>query len=254
MQKFTEYIEFQEGNTPLLMSVPHGGIKKCEVIPKRTQGILGIDGETVKIAKSLVEAIKTQNRASNLENINPSYIISNVRRNKIDLNRKPTEAYNQNSSIAKDIYNFYHNTINNIVMRNIKLFNRSLLIDVHGFEKEKRPIGFRDVDIILGTNNLKSFFPEPVPKKEWGNNIRGKIIQKFIELSIPIAPGHPTRKEYVLKGGLITKKYGASQIPRSQAMQIEFSDKIRLYDKDLRNEVLKALAEAFSDYLGVSSY
>jgi N-formylglutamate amidohydrolase len=249
MQKFTEYIEFQKGNTPLLISVPHGGIKKSEFIPKRTQGILGIDGETVKIAKNLIEAIKKQNRAAKIENINPSYIISNVRRSRIDLNRKPIEAYSQNSPIAKDIYNFYHSTINEIIMSNLKLYSRSLLVDIHGFEKERRPVGFRDVDIILGTNNLKSFFPEPVPKREWGNTIRGKIIQKLTDLSIPIAPGHPTRKEYVLKGGLITKIYGASQIQRSQAMQIEFSDKIRLYDKELRNLVLKTLAEAFSEYL-----
>ncbi|MHA2049759.1 MAG: hypothetical protein ACW986_09115 [Promethearchaeota archaeon] len=238
----------------MLISVPHGGIKKCEFIPKRTQGILGVDGETVKIAKNLIVAIKKENRAQDLESLNPSYIISNVRRNKIDLNRNYLEAYNQNSSIAKEIYIFYHSTIHSIVMNNIKLYNRSLLIDIHGFEKEKRPVGFRDVDIILGTNNLKSFFPEPVPKKDWGNNIRGKIIQKLTELGIPIAPGHPTRKEYVLKGGLITKKYGASQILKSQAMQIEFSDKIRLQDKELRKRVLNTLAEVFSEYLTSVNY
>ena len=139
-------------------------------------------------------------------------------------------------------------------MSNVKLYDHSLLIDIHGFEKKRRPSGFRDVDIILGTNNLEAFFSEPIPKREWGNNIRGKIIQKFTELNIPIAPGHPTRKEYVLKGGLITKKYGASQIHRSQALQIEFSDSIRLYDKELRKVVITTLAEVFSEYLESPNY
>jgi hypothetical protein len=127
-------------------------------------------------------------------------------------------------------------------MDNLKFFGRSLLIDLHGFEKNKGPTGFRDVDIILGTNNLESFFSEPILRKHWVNSIRGKIIKKFLDLEILIAPGHPKRKEYVLTGGYITKVYGASQIPKSQAMQIEFSERIRIQDLELRELVLNALA------------
>jgi hypothetical protein len=101
----------------------------------------------------------------------------------------------------------------------------------------------------LGTNNLESFFSEPIRRENWGDNIRGKIIQKFLELKIPIAPGHPKRREYVLTGGYITKKYGASQIPQSQAIQIEFSDKIRIQDQVLRELVLNSLAEILVKHL-----
>jgi len=243
MLNLKDYVEFQKGTIPLIISVPHGGTLECENIPKRSNGILGIDGKTIEIAKKLMELIKTNFREQDLEFETPSYIISKVRRCKIDLNRDETEAFNPSSVIAKKIYNAYHNKVRGLVMNNLKLFNSSLLIDMHGFEKNKRPPGFRDVDIILGTNNLESFFVEPVLKRDWGNNIRGKIIQKFLELKIPIAPGHPKRREYVLTGGYITKKYGASQIPKSQAIQIEFSDKIRIQDQELRELVLNSLAK-----------
>ncbi|GAG86230.1 unnamed protein product [marine sediment metagenome] len=37
---------------------------------------------------------------------------------------------------------------------------------VHGqFEKNKRPPGYRDVEIVLGTKNLATIYPEPVPIK-----------------------------------------------------------------------------------------
>ncbi len=249
MLEITEYIAFHKGNIPLILSVPHGGKLECNNIPIRYQGILGIDGRTIKIAKKLIELItlEYQNQIGTAKT--PSYVISKVRRSKIDLNRDETEAYVQSSLTAQKIYNFYLDKIREIVLDNLNLFNRSLLVDVHGFEKHKRPQGYRDVELILGTNNLKSVFPEPVSIKEWGNNIRGKIIRNFQELSIPIAPSHPKRKEYVLTGGYITKKFGASQIPKSQAIQIEFSDRIRIYDKKLEDKVLNTLANIFFENL-----
>ena len=166
-----------------------------------------------------------------------------VRRSKIDLNRAEKEAYNQKSLLAREIYNHYHSKIKQWIFNNLKKYNRSLLIDIHGFEKDNRPPGFRDVEVILGTNNLRSFFPESIPKRNWANNIRGKIIQKFLELDIPIAPGHPRRKEYVLIGGYITRSYGASYIPKSQTIQIEISDRIRIHDKELREIATKILVD-----------
>jgi N-formylglutamate amidohydrolase len=237
-----DYLEFQKGTIPLIISVPHGGTLECENIPKRSHGILGIDGKTVEIAKKLMGLIRADFRQQNLKSKFPSYIISKVRRSKIDLNRIETEAFNPSSVIAREIYISYHSKLREFVIDNLKLHNRSLLLDIHGFEKDKRPQGFRDVDIILGTNNLESFFSEPIPRKDLGKNIRGEIIQNFTDLGIPIAPGHPKRKEYVLTGGYITKNYGASQIPKSQAMQIEFSDKVRIYDQKFQELVLISLA------------
>ncbi|MHA2009620.1 MAG: hypothetical protein ACXABO_19730 [Promethearchaeota archaeon] len=243
MVNLIDYVEFQKGNIPLIFSVPHGGTLECKSIPKRIKGIMGVDGRTTEIARNVIDLIEVSANNQNLGDIIPSYIISKVRRSKIDLNRDGTEAYFQESTLAKKIYDFYHSKINQIILDNLQVYGRSLLIDIHGFEKDKRPSGFRDVELILGTNNLESFYNEPMPRKCWGNNFRGKLIRKFNELQIPLAPGTPKRREYVLTGGYITKKYGASQIPNSQTLQIEFSDRIRIYDGELRKIVLHALIE-----------
>ena len=175
----------------------------------------------------------------------PSYIISKVRRSKIDLNRDEGEAYNPVSLLGKEIYRFYHGKIKELILENIRAHDYSMLLDIHGFERNNRPSGYRDVELILGTNNLESFFSKSIPKKDWAKNLRGKIIRRFLDLNIPIAPGHPRRNEYVLTGGFITQKYGASTITNSQAIQIEFSDRIRKFDTNLRSIVLHTIAEVF---------
>jgi hypothetical protein len=62
-------------------------------------------------------------------------------------------------------------------------------------------------------------------------------------VNVPIAPGHPRRREYALVGGYITQTYGTSNISKSKTMQIEFSDRIRILNKKLRKTVLQTLAE-----------
>ncbi len=243
--KRNKYIAYCQGSIPLIISVPHGGSYKVEEIPDRVEGIHGIDRNTVDIACSLRnKIIKKFN--SNQENKKvPSYIISKVHRSKIDFNRKESEAFQEKSNLARKIYHSYHNKIHELISYNLTKFKRSLLIDIHGFEKAKRPKGFRDVELVLGTNNLESMFKDKVPKHDRGKNFRGKIIKKFNELNIPIAPGLPSRREYVLTGGYIVQNYGASRIENSQAIQIEFSDTIRLYDEELREKTLNSLAHLF---------
>ena len=238
-----KFITFEKGTIPLILSVPHGGTLECEIIPKRLNGVLGIDRGTIELTQKLISCIKKISKKRISKSIMPSYIISDVLRSKIDLNREESKAYIQNSSLAKQIYQFYHKKIKDLILENINSFNNSLLIDIHGFESNKRPSSFRDVDLILGTNNLETFFSKPVPKKVWENTIRGKIIKKFIELNIAIAPGHPRRREYVLTGGYITQTYGSSKISKSKTMQIELSDRIRILDKKLRKIVIQTLAE-----------
>ena len=243
MYELEEYVDLKKGNIPLILSVPHGGSMECEVIPKRVNGVLGTDLNTKSLALKLISEIKLISQKQSMQPKEPSYIILKVKRSKIDLNREVNQAFINNSQLANRIYHFYHNQLKELIFSNIKQFNRSLLIDIHGFEKNRRPPGYRNVEIVLGTDNLRALFKEMIPKIDWSNNIRGELIEKFSELGIEIAPGHPRRKEYVLTGGFITKQYGASQIPGSQALQIEFSDTIRYKDFTLRKKVIKTIAE-----------
>ncbi len=239
MDNSNYFVEFSEGNSPLIISVPHGGSILLDIISRRTSGILGIDKNTVELTKKLIEKLTILGKR-------PSYVICKVHRSKIDLNRPETSAFNQESPLAKEIYRMYHEKIKEYISTALTRFPRSLLIDIHGFENNKRPQGFKEVEIALGTDNLKSLFSEPVPKRLWDRNIRGKIIKKFVKLGIPIAPGLPKRKEYILSGGLIIQQYGATSIVNSQAIQIEFSDNVRMYDKNKKKKVIDSLSEILS--------
>jgi N-formylglutamate amidohydrolase len=252
MEDLDKYITYEKGTIPLILSVPHGGDQIYEEIPERSSGILGIDKNTILLTENLIDHIQSvyQDRINKKEK--PSFIFCKVTRSKIDLNRPIEKAFNQTSILAKKVYQKYHEILKQYILHNIEIYNKSLLFDIHGFEVRSRPWGFRDVDIILGTNNLKSLFTASVKKKDWKNNIRGEIISKFLELDIPIAPGHQRRREYVLSGGYITKKYGASQLKNSESIQIEFSDRIRNYDGDLKSKVLKSLAEIIFTYFNQS--
>lgn len=231
------FIEHKKGKLPIIISVPHGGTLRVDSIPDRPKGILGTDKATIPLAKAIISYIKQ------MSNVEPSYVISKVHRCKIDLNRNESESYPINSQIAKKIYQLYHKKILEIIKHNLESFDYSLLIDIHGFEKDKRPKGYMDVELVLGTNNLSSLSSELVPVIKRESNIRGKIIKKFLELNIPIAPIHPHGKEYILTGGYIIQQYGAAKIPKSQAIQIEFSDNIRINNPPLKYKVLKALSE-----------
>jgi N-formylglutamate amidohydrolase len=247
-----KYIKFERGSLPLIISVPHGGTLEIKGIPNRSQGVLGIDKATIELAQELNSLLKNISPKYFSTPQTPSTIISKIRRKQIDLNREQSEAYSPDSNLAEKFYLFYHDKIKELILENINKFDNSILLDLHGFEKDKRPQGYRDVEIILGTNNLASFFSEPVSVKNRANNLRGNIIKKFIDLDIPIAPGHPRRKEYVLMGGYITRKYGASELEKSQVMQIEISDRIRIYDKELRNRVLESLADILLSHISKS--
>ncbi|MHA1724855.1 MAG: hypothetical protein ACTSXH_08440 [Promethearchaeota archaeon] len=243
-------IYFEKGTIPLIFSVPHGGSLTCKEIPERRNGIIGIDKGTIEMTRKLNSILSSRLKTKeNREKPLPFLIISNIKRSQIDLNRDEPKAYNSFSIIAKKLYHFYHDKIREFINFNLKHFGTSLLFDIHGFEKDKRPIGFRDVDIVLGTNNLKSISSNTIPRRDWDKNIRGLLIKKFLEYDIPIAPGHPRRREYVLTGGYITQVHGASSINNSIAIQIEFSDKIRIHDKNYQKEVLEIMATTIIEYL-----
>lgn len=245
-----KFLQFKKGTIPLIISVPHGGTLDYDLIPERENGIFGIDKNTIELARSLMKLLNEifYEKNTDLDHY-PSFIISRIKRSLIDFNRKEIEAFNQQSEIARKLYYFYHDKIKDFINYNITNFGTSLLLDIHGFEKEKRPKGYRDVDIVLGTNNLKSITNVTLRKKYWDKNLRGFLINNFLDINITIAPGHSKRKEYVLTGGYITQSYGFSNIKNSKTIQIEFSDEIRVFNKDLKKKVLNVLAETIYEHL-----
>ncbi len=244
-----EFIICRRGNIPLILSVPHGGINKFEdILLERKYGIKGTDKNTIKIALKLKESIKNYSQEKFKTQITPSLIFSDVHRSRIDFNRPPNEAYPVDSKLSKKIYNNFHENLKKLLFYNYQNWKISYLIDIHGFEKSKRPAGFMDVEIVIGTKNLQTIFPEGQPKNENHKNIRNLIIEELHKNNIFAAPVWPRQKEYVLTGGYITQKYGAENYNFSKSMQIEFSDEIRFKNKNLCLKVIRILSKTLSNF------
>ncbi|MFX1238179.1 MAG: hypothetical protein ACFFAS_12225 [Promethearchaeota archaeon] len=243
MDEMNRYIDYRNGTSPIILSVPHDGRLECETIPKRETGIFGYDKGTRKLANELSNLFAEISKQKTDKSLVPSLIASKLRRSKIDFNRSRNEAYRNESTLAKGIFSFYHDFIRKITIENIAKHNVSILLDIHGFESHKRPPGFRDVDVIIGTDNFKSIYPKEIPKKQWNNTIRGRLIYYLLDIGVAVAPGGQWAREIVLTGGYIIKQHGASSIPKSMAIQIEFSDKIRLRDNNLKEKALRVIAE-----------
>jgi len=234
------------GNIPLIFSIPHGGTNKFkDLLPEREEGIKGIDKNTIKIALKLKESIKNYSQEKFKTQIFPSLLFSNVHRSRIDFNRSPQEAYPKDSILSKNIYYDFHKNLKKLLYYNFQHWNISYLIDIHGFEKSKRPAGFTDVEIVIGTRNLRTLIPQEQIIDEKNNNIRNLIIKELYKNNILAAPIWPKLKEYVLTGGYITQKYGAENFNFSKSMQIEFSDEIRCNNKNFCLKVISILSKAF---------
>lgn len=231
MELLEPFINFESGNIPLIIETPHGGTYDiCTIEPLSMEKICGIDAGTIKLAKEIKNEI--MNKSNGM--MRPTMITSNVSRNKLDLNRPKRLANRTREEFGDCLYDIYHDTISRKIDENIEEFGKSLLITIHGMEHHTIPEGFRDVELVLGTNDLKS-----VQRNE---NIRGKIIEKMLQSNISTSPRHPKGREHVLTGGHAIKFHGKKKL--SDAVQLEFSDLIRMKKSDLRRRAVGNIADA----------
>jgi hypothetical protein len=120
MPKKKNYLIYNEGNIPLILSAPHTGTISPIHIPDRTEGVLVRDTYTKEILKNLVRYF----------DYHPYYIYSGIHRKKVDLNRDWKEA-TQGNGIAMTIWKTWHNIIGSFLEDSIKEFGRVLYIDLH---------------------------------------------------------------------------------------------------------------------------
>ena len=72
---FQDYIECRLGTIPLIFSVPHGGTADIENIPDRKSGILGVDKDTIQLARDLIKYVDELFHCARIDGKVPSYLI-----------------------------------------------------------------------------------------------------------------------------------------------------------------------------------
>jgi hypothetical protein len=122
------YIEYQVGTLPIVISVPHGGYLYPNSIPDRTcnNPVYATDAFTIELAE------KISNSLFKLTGCYPHIIYNNLKRSKLDCNRNLSDGACGNSE-ANIAWNEFHNFIDTAQLIANQNFNdNTIYIDLHG--------------------------------------------------------------------------------------------------------------------------
>jgi N-formylglutamate amidohydrolase len=139
-----------KGNVNIILSAPHGGNLLPDDVPDRTEGIyIRSSNENdsfhdkkrckTTVVKDIGTTEFTENVANELFkkwNLKPFIIIGKWHRKKIDFNRDILEG-TLNHPEAISAYENYHRNLNDTIDQVNQLFNKGLLIDIHGHSQGK---------------------------------------------------------------------------------------------------------------------
>lgn len=116
---FNELIH-RTGLINILITAPHGGSKKPDYLPDRTYGKLYRDSYTKSLTERIINKFKHK----------PYYLISNIHRRKVDLNRDLKEGA-QDNLYANNIWYHWNYLLSEYKCEILDLFDSGLHIDIH---------------------------------------------------------------------------------------------------------------------------
>ncbi|WP_121627640.1 hypothetical protein [Poseidonibacter antarcticus] len=138
------YIKYYKGNTPIILSAPHGGDAQPKDTKTRTSGVFDKDDYTYELTQLIVEEFYKQT------SLTPYAVIAEISREKVDLNRKKSEAFEDEK--ASLVYNQFHNSIEKSKLEIEEDFGKGLYIDIHG---QSHPKAYLEFGYLLDNDILK---------------------------------------------------------------------------------------------------
>lgn len=258
------FIEYQPGNLPLIISVPHGGYISPDSIPDRNCVDCAYvqDAYTQELARLIIAAFQ-QNTGCK-----PHVIFNLLHRKKLDMNRDSIMAADSNAALY--IYwNEYHNFIKAAKKKITDSYGKGLFIDLHGHGHTKQRIEYgyllydselRESDSMLNTPKRIS-----ISSIEYlaGNNASGSTHAQLLRgkyalgtiLATKGYPGVPSMQDpfplendAYFNGGYNTFYHGSSPGGSIDAIQMELYSAIR-FDSVKRAAFAKSLAASSLDFL-----
>lgn len=231
------FIEYEEGNMPLILTVSHGGSQKPDWIKDRLcpDAVNVQDEFTLELAEEIVAAFATNGTYK------PFVITNKLHRSKVDLNRNRFDATcgDPNSQRA---YDTFHGFIQEAKASIDQQFSKGVLIDIHGHghEIQRIELGYllyeeelRENDDALNqelllsyssiqhlaVNNLKGFTHAELLRGSFafGTLLQNRGFACVPSRSIP----YPKSDEPYFSGGYITATHGSYSGGTIDAIQME---------------------------------
>lgn len=130
-----KYVTHVPGNSPIVITVPHGGTLVPDHIPDRETGCFVPDTNTEELGRAIVQALKIKTKFL------PHLVILHLHRKKLDGNRPRRKAAEGDK--ARLIWDEYHNKIYESIRMSHEQFGFVHVFDVHGqSHREETEIGY----------------------------------------------------------------------------------------------------------------
>ena len=259
------FVEYTQGNLPLIISVPHGGYEKPENIPERMgQVAKNQDIYTIEIAYEMIQ------RINNLSGKIPYVIINHLHRTRLDANRNIEEAARGDTN-AEKIWLAYHFRINRAKNEILEQYGKGIFIDLHGHrhEADRLELGyllsgeelrldkdlldegllneFTSIRHLLENNSLGLSFTELIQ----GTYSLGALLSAKGQVCVP---GnnllYPEPNEFFFSGGYNITRHGSSYGGTIDGIQIEIDLHTRS-DEYLQKKAADDIALSLIEFLSI---
>jgi hypothetical protein len=257
-----DYIEYIAGNTPYIISAPHGGSLTPSEIPDRTSGETVTDSNVDLLAADISAAVFAR------EGKYPHIIICHLKRTKLDANRDLFEAAEPNP-YATQAWKEFQSFIDTAAKAITKDFGKGFYIDLHGHghQIQRLELGYilSSAALALSDNTLDNGYYGnsssirtmiPWSRISFSRLLRGpQSLGSFFEnRGYPAVPSemqpNPGLATY-FSGGYNTERHGSANGGSINGVQIECNmTGVRDTDES-RKKFAEAVAEALEYYTGM---
>jgi hypothetical protein len=253
------HILYYKGNTPVILSAPHGGDEKPADIKTRTKGVFDKDDFTLELCQDIIQEFQAQTSKT------PYAIIAEISRIKVDINRERKEAYeDEKASLA---YNTFHNFIKTSKEEIEKEFGKGLYIDIHGQSHPKAYLEFgylldndilklhesqlREQSINSSIKTLSDFSKECFIDQLRGPHSIGSLMCNEGYDSIPSIKLPYASDGNYFEGAYDTIRYGSLEGGSISAIQIEFPYMEVRDTKEHRQKCAKAFVKSIIKFMNI---
>ncbi len=254
------FVEYVAGDLPVIISVPHGGSLKPELVADRTFGVNVKDNGTQEIAREMIAEFRARTGKY------PHVIFSHLARKKLDVNREEFEGA-QDNPVALAAWNEYHGFIDSANAAAVTAFGRGFLIDLHGQNnpEERIEIGYRlendDLQMPDGDLNSKASVEKSTLKHLMnysalshaelirGANSLGALFDRCSVPSTP-SPSQPAPGSYkFFSGGYTVGRHTVDDTSSVFGVQFELNTELRRPARSHSTAVM--LVAVIIDYLTI---
>lgn len=232
--QLSDFIFVKKGNSPIILTAPHGGKLSVEGVPERKQGEKLRDVYTYELTLAISKALY------NITGAYPYVVAAGISRKYIDANRPAKKAYEDER--VKSIYDSYHSYIKQFIIELKKQFQNPLLLDIHGQGSDNEIIFRGTQNKMTVTSLLTKYNHEGLLGS---SSIIGILAAQGYKMFPPVS--EIQQKEHTsFDGGFTVRTYGSHTKNGIDAIQLEFGWNFRTLENI--NTTAKDLATAIATF------